>query len=246
MKKQFNNCRQNGNQGKFITRFAVVVIICLSLLFLVSCGSNRSTDHDAMIAKDTSDAKAEVNQTDEQTILEIQEETQKLTENIIGVLAEPEPNKELEATIINYLEIPEDYFSSTKYYYNYVDLNCDGKDEIFTVVMGPYTSGSGGSTALFIILTNEGMQVNQKFTLIQTPVIISDKITKGCKEIVVMNSGGGAAGNYVVLTCSDGQYTTVNEGTVIKDLDGISGIAIIFNDILKDMEEGKTLYLQKN
>jgi len=90
------------------------------------------------------------------------------------------------------------------------------------------------------------MHVNQKFTLIQTPIIISDKVTKGCKEIIVMRSGGGAEANYVVLTASDGQYKDVNDGTVIKDLKGVSGTAIMSNDILKDMEEGKALYLKKD
>jgi hypothetical protein len=172
-------------------------------------------------------------------------ENQQTTGSISKIYAESKPNKELEKVIIEYLKVPAEYLDKTKYYYNYVDLNMDGSDEIFVVVMGPYTSGTGGNTALHIIQTpTNGMQVNQEFTLINTPIIISDKVTKGCKEIIVKNSGGGATGNYVVLTARDGQYTSVNEGTAIKGLEGVSGISIINNDIIKDMEEGKALYLK--
>lgn len=186
------------------------------------------------------------NNADKVIAQEAPSEPPKATSKITPVLAESKPNAQLEKTIIDYLEIPQEYWDKTKYYYNYVDLNMDGADEIFVVVMGPYTSGTGGSTALHIIPNSTGMHVNQEFTLIQPPIIVSDKVTKGVKELVVKNSGGGASGNYIVLTCSDGQFTTVNEGTVIKGLEGVSGKAIISNNILKDMEEKKALYLQYN
>ncbi|PCD84636.1 hypothetical protein CNQ87_09795 [Lysinibacillus fusiformis] len=60
-----------------------------------------------------------------------------------------------------------------------------------------------------------------------------------------MNSGGGAKGNYVVLSTKGDKYTSVNEGTVIQGLEGVTGEAIISNDLLKDMEDGKALYLHK-
>ena len=164
---------------------------------------------------------------------------------IDNVYAETKPNEELEKIIIETLNIPDDYLTQTTYYYNYVDLNMDGADEIFVVVMGPYTSGTGGSTALHVLQTNRGMKVNQIFTLMRTPIIVSDKVTKGVKELVVRYSGGGVSGTYVVLTCSDGNFTPVNQGRVIDGLEDISGKAIISNDIVKDMQEGKTLFLRK-
>lgn len=236
MKKRFQNIIHSGSKKKGLVALALLMIACLGLSSLVACSSIGAAANEETGA----------NKAIEQGNIETQE-PKKISENIIGVYAESEPNVELEKTIIDYLKIPEEYLAKTKYYYNYVDLNSDGKDEIFVVVIGPYTSGTGGSTALHIIQTGTmGMQVNQEFTLIQTPIIISDKVTKGLKEIIVMNSGGGADGNYVVLTGGDGQYKTVNEGTAIKGLEEVSGTAIISNDILKDMEEGKALYLQKD
>lgn len=173
------------------------------------------------------------------------QEPKKITPGITPIYAEAKPNAELEKTIIDYLEIPKDDLAKTKYYYNYVDLNMDKTNELFVVVMGPYTSGTGGNTALHIIQTNAGLKVKQKFTLIQTPVIISDTVTNGAKDLIVRKSGGGVASSYVVLTCKDGKYTTVNEGTAIPSLETVTGTAIISNDILKDMDEGKAFYLQQ-
>lgn len=246
MRKRFENIIQSGRKKKGLASLTVFMAISLGASALVAGNSIGAAVNEKKAVQDTINTKTEEYKTDVQENVKT-EEPKKLAENIIGVYAESERNEELEKTIINYLDIPKEYWARTKYYYNYVDLNVDGKDEIFVVVMGPYTSGTGGSTALHVIQTGStGMQVNQKFTLIQTPIIISDKVTKGCKEIIFRNSGGGAAGNYVVLTASDGQYKTVNEGTVIKSLEGVSGTAIISNDIIKDMEEGKALYLQKD
>lgn len=159
------------------------------------------------------------------------------------VNAETKAYPELEKKIIDEFDIPKDYYSKTRYYYNYVDLNGDGIDEVFAVVVGPYTSGTGGSSAMILANIKGKLEVNQTLTLINTPVIISDKVTKGCKEIIVRRSGGGAVPSYVVLTCSDGNYTSVNDGKEIKNLDGVKGKAIINNDMAKDLESETALTL---
>ncbi len=161
-----------------------------------------------------------------------------LPEGIAGVAAETAPNKELQRLIIEYYEIPEEFLDTTRYYYNYVDLNCDGEDEIFTVIMGPYTSGSGGSSALWVVESAGELHVNEDFTLVNTPVILSDKVTSGCRELVIPYYGGGAESAYSVLSCKDGYYSRVNEGTMVETLEGISGTAIIANDIGKAIENG--------
>ncbi len=246
VKKRFKNIIHSGSKKRGLAVLTAFMIVCLALSSLVACSPKGSIANAEPSGQNAPNEKVAADNTDEQKNTEA-ETPENLSDKIIGVYAESKPNAKLEKTIIDYLEIPEEYLSKTMYYYNYVDLNGDGADEILTVVMGPYTSGTGGSTALHIVQTPDmEMHVNQKFTLIQTPVIISDKVTKGCKEIIVMRSGGGAEANYVVLTASDGQYKDVNDGTVIKDLKGVSGTAIMSNDILKDMEEGKALYLKKD
>lgn len=161
-----------------------------------------------------------------------------LPKNIEGIKAETEAYPDLEKLIIEYYEIPDDFLDTTSYYYNYVDLNDDGDLEIFVVVNGPYTSGSGGSSALWIVENGGQLHVNQDFTLINTPIIISDKITNGTHELVVPYFGGGAESQYKILTCSDGFFTTMNDAEGIKTIDDISGKAIIANDLIGEITNG--------
>ena len=46
------------------------------------------------------------------------------------VYAEKEEYPELAAFLISYYQIPQEYQSETRYYYNYIDLNEDGADEL--------------------------------------------------------------------------------------------------------------------
>lgn len=242
VKKRFQNISINGSKKKGVVALAAFTIVCVASSSLVVFGASAGEADAEKVVEETQTTPHK------EDMDSVQEEvgTQAPSEKIVGVQAESERNTKLEKIIIDYFEIPLKDLETTKYYYNYVDLDGDGKDEIFTVVMGPYSSGSGGSTALYVTETDSGdLRVNQALTLIQTPVVISDNVTNGYKEIVVMNSGGGAKGNYVTLTANEGKYNSVNDGTPIEGLEGISGKAIINNDIVKDMEEGKALYLQE-
>lgn len=163
------------------------------------------------------------------------------------IMAETEANPELEQAIIDYYEIPEESWETTKYYYNYVDLNRDGTEEILAVVMGPYTSGAGGSSLLWVF-PNADMAVNQSLTLINTPIIVTKEATNGqefgTKGLIVQRSGDGAETEFVLLTCSDGLYKEVNDGEVLESLEGVEGTAIICNDLIADMESGDYLTLE--
>ena len=99
-------------------------------------------------------------------------------------------------------------------YYNYVDLNGDGSNEIFAVAVGPYTSGSGGDSGMWLI-PYAGMTVSQSFTLIRTPIIVSDTTTNGAHEPILQRSGGGAETEYVRLVCSDGVYSNTADAEVV-------------------------------
>lgn len=164
--------------------------------------------------------------------------TEWLPEGMEQVLAETEPLPELAKAIAQQYEIPEEEWSGTKYYYNYVDLNEDGADEIFAVAMGPYTSGSGGDSGLWLI-PYAGMAVAQTFTLVRTPIIVSDTMTNGAHELIFQRSGGGGETEYVRLVCIDGVYSNPADAETLKNLDHITGRAILSNDLVADMESGK-------
>lgn len=232
---------------------SLIVAGLSAALIFTGCGA---TDKD--VQKDNIEEKVVVEETANGEVAEESTESAENTEEVEsrefwnttlpeGIeikMSETEKYEALEKLIIDEYQIPEDMLSKTKYYYNYVDLNGDGNNEIFVVVMGMYTSGTGGDSALIVYPVGEELHVNQRFSLINEPIVISDKVTNGAKEIVVFRAGGGVEAEYVSLTCSDGVYQSVNDGTVVENLEEITGTAIIANDILKDMENGNVLTLE--
>lgn len=170
-----------------------------------------------------------------------------LPQGVEQIKAETEPNELLRQAIVDYYEIPEEYWEQTKYYYNYVDLNGDGTEEIFAVVMGSYTSGSGGNSALWCREHEGEMEIMQAFTLVNTPVIVTKDALNGqeygARGLIMQRSGGGAEAEIVQLTCSDGVYTNVADAPVIEDIEDIQGTAILCNNLIEDAESGNYLTL---
>lgn len=161
-----------------------------------------------------------------------------LPSHITGMKSEKEANDQLRNIIRDYYDIPEEFYETTSYYYNYVDLDNDGNKEILAVVIGPYTSGTGGSSALWLTENGGKWHVNQDFTLVNMPVIISDKVTNGYHELVVPYYGGGQESSYAILKCKDGEYSRVSDSETVKNLDEITGTAILTNDIPAERDAG--------
>lgn len=158
--------------------------------------------------------------------------------------AETEPNEELQQLIAEYYEIPDYELADSRYYYNYVDLDSDGENEIFAVVVGSYTSGSGGSSALWCAQQDGQLAVKQAFTLVNMPVIVVDNEEGGPKDLILERSGGGTETEYVKLTCTDGVYTNVSDAEAVSDLGSVQGVAILCNDLAEDMQSGNYLTLE--
>lgn len=166
-----------------------------------------------------------------------------LPDTVTEEKAETEGNDELKKLIIDYYSIPESDLAGTRYYYNYVDLDGDGKEEIFCAVIGSYTSGSGGDSALWVKEEGQHLEIAQAFTLVSTPVIVADDADSRAKKLILRRSGGGAETEYVELTLQDGVYTNVADAPTIDAVDGISGTAIICNNLIEDTEKETYLSL---
>lgn len=145
--------------------------------------------------------------------------------------AEIEPHSELEALIISYLEIPQDSLESTSYFYNYVDLNDDGTDEIFVDLVGMYTSGTGGDTALIVSQEGGSLSILQKLTLVNLPVIVSDSVTNGWHDLIFPYTGGGAESSYMVSSHSGTEYPNVADGKAVSSIDEVIGTSILYTDL---------------
>ena len=157
-------------------------------------------------------------------------------------MARTEHNPELAAVIAETYGIPQEEWEGTRYCYDYVDLHDDGVDEIFAVVMGMYTSGSGGDSAL-ILQPAAGMAVSQQFTLVRAPILVSDQLTNGAHDLILLRSGGGSEPAFVRLTCTDGIYTNPADAETLETLEGITGTAILCSDAALDLNSGSTLTL---
>ena len=169
-----------------------------------------------------------------------------LPKGVNQVMAETEPNKALEKAIIEYYEIPDDQLSTTKYYYNYVDLNGDGTDEIMAVIVGPYTSGTGGDSAIWGREFEGEFQLYQAFTLVNTPIIVTKDAVNGrefgSKRLILQRSGVSER-ETVELVANDGVYTNVADAETFEGLDQVEGTAIICNNMIKDLESKNYLTL---
>lgn len=152
--------------------------------------------------------------------------------------------RELADFLIAYYEIPEEFHKDTRYYYNYVDLNEDGKNEIFVAVIGKYTSGSSGDSALILKKEESGaFSVLESFVMLHTPILISDHMTNGWHDIAYQVYGGGIDPGYIICRYSNtgGYQTDGNE--FVDELKGMSGIRILANNLIDDMDKGAYLTL---
>ena len=224
-------------------------LLAAALLAMVGCSnkvSNTSKGVQEVVSAESiiSQQSEEKNNAAPDTVNTVEEEVEnevsmmELPKGIQGKKAETEKIEELRNLIISYYEIPKEYYESTRYYYNYVDLDDDGEEELFVVIMGPYTSGTGGSSALWIT-TNEGkLHVKQDFTIVNNPIIVSDNLTNGVHDLIVPYYGGGAQSQYSILEFQGDSYPRVSDGKISKDLEGVTGVAIIANDLGEEVDQG--------
>lgn len=149
------------------------------------------------------------------------------------VYSETERDIKLERALVKELALEKDE-DNVRYYYNKVDLNEDGKPEIFAYLVGSPVCGTGGCSAVIFKQENEQYTVLSKFTLVNNPVIISNSKTKGYRDIIMHVSGGGIE-SFSALIRYDGTTYPSNPSIQPKVMPGtkVNGIAIIADDITK-------------
>ena len=221
-----------------------------------------------------------------------------LPEGFEGTEGETDAHGDLEKVIAKHLNIGEENYKSIRYYYNYVDLNGDSKNEILAMVMGESLNDQGGNRLLWIDASGDNLSsdsILQEFQGVSAPVYISNHMTEGYRDLILCNNIGinndtapGAAGTdngtengtnttagtnngtengtnttagtdngtnngagtdngtvkgtannsgYVLLVWNGSKYQEMNEGTVLNDLTGYEGNAVITNDLERDYRE---------
>ena len=123
-----------------------------------------------------------IEQTDTQTEKKLEEqfflaEQDEQNYNVLEEYSEDDEYPELAAFLTEYYQIPEEECKETRYYYNYIDLNEDGTDEIVAVTIGDTISDTRGDVALILRPGENGQfEVLGAFSEIHTPVMISDDL----------------------------------------------------------------------
>ena len=93
-------------------------------------------------------------------------------------------------------------------------MDGDGTLDVLAIVSGPYTSGTGGDSALWGTFRNGTFEVKQTFTLMRTPLIVTADPT----SLIVRRSGGGAPSKIVRLDLKDGKFAESQDENVMKNL----------------------------
>ena len=125
-----------------------IILPLLAVLWLCGCGKKEETDK----AETVPDTAAETESQTEETEEKEQERTQyPVSEaDTETIYANREKNQELADFLIAYYQIPEEFCAEARYYYDMVDLNEDGTEEILAVVVGEYTECDGGDPAVIL------------------------------------------------------------------------------------------------
>lgn len=176
-------------------------------------------------------------------------EANPINDNITGYYSETVAYPLLENEIIDELDYENQDMSKTRYYYNYVDLDGDNIDEIIVQLNGEYNTTNDGDTLLIVKQTNsdndddddDGFDITDQFTAFVNPVIISDNKTNGYRDLIFMKTDG----NYSKVTYGKDGYGKVSDGETLKNIDDITGVALLCNDVASDTQNNSGLFFSK-
>lgn len=137
---------------------------------------------------------------------------------------------QIKRLLAEYYQLTPEAKSATVFTYAAADLNDDGQEEILAVVKGPYTSGSGGSSALLMQKTNGMLQVKQDFTLVNTPVMMTDAEQYGYHNLVFPYYGGGQSFVWSQVTYNGKNYANINQGELLADSQSVDWHVLLAED----------------
>jgi hypothetical protein len=84
-----------------------------------------------------------------------------------------------------------------RYVCSRIDLDDDGRGEVFVYTLGSFFCGTGGCNLLLFASDEDGYRLIDTFPITRTPVIASTERTNGWRDLVRYEAGGGAPPSYV-------------------------------------------------
>lgn len=162
---------------------------------------------------------------------------------IYETFSEEEAYPELAAFLADYYQVPEEELPKTRYYYNYVDLDDDGTDEVFAFVIGDYVEVDNGNPALILTREADGsFAVLEAFAGIHTPVLIMEEKVNGWHMIQYQEYGGEEDGYRICRYNPQGGYQT-DLTEVVEGTQAVSATQILSDNLIDDLDRGRYLTL---
>jgi hypothetical protein len=156
---------------------------------------------------------------------------------------EEESYPKLASFLAEYFEVPQDMLAETRYYYNRVDLNEDKTEEIVVAVVSEELENSSGHPLLILSEDGEaGFEVISRIDEVHTPVVIDDEMENGWHNVIPAVYGGIISPGYMVYHYENNGYQA-DEEDFLEELVGISGIQILSDNFIDDLDRGEYLTL---
>jgi heat shock protein HslJ len=95
---------------------------------------------------------------------------------------------------------------TARYVYGRVDLNEDGREEVFVYLLGSIFCGTGGCNLMLFTQDPDGYSLINNLPISRLPVIVSEDRNNGWNDLFKLESGGGAPSSYVRHTFDGNRY----------------------------------------
>jgi heat shock protein HslJ len=122
-------------------------------------------------------------------------------------------------------EVVEITNQPARYLYSRFDLDGDGNEELFVYLLGSIFCGSGGCDLLLFTEGEDGYDLVNTFPISRLPVIVSPETTAGWKNVVRLESGGGAPATYVTYAFDSERYAERQRVPADTELEGTKVLA---------------------
>lgn len=248
---------------------AILPLLTFAVFMAAACGQKNQEDSRG---GDTgaADTEGNVDSLGTETALDTEGTSQlqlgsavEIPESFEGQLAETDAHPQLEQAIAEYCSVAESDYSNVRYYYNYVDLNDDGKHEILALVLGQEAAGIDGNMLLWLDEPEDANitvhSVRQAFRQVGVPIYISNHMTDGYQDLIITQDqdifGRNAAETVNVDNAGrtvDGEETSLQETAGLDETTGENGAEILSveqtylllvwkGDHYQELEEGTAL-----
>lgn len=163
-----------------------------------------------------------------------------LPETVTAKASIPMVNATIRQTIIDAYQIPPTAWEQTFYQYNRVEIH--GKPYMMVMVMGPWTSGTGGDSLLLLQLQGSTWHIVQRLSVMRSPIVIASE----SGDLIYRQSGGGVSRHAVRIPWT-GDHYDVSHMTAMTPMEvgHVVGTAYMSNDIVTDALNGQLLSLDQ-